>query len=115
MDCSLPGSSVHSMRFSRQEYDSGLLFPSPGDLPKPRIEPASPALADGFFMAELPGKPKWCFRRQQMGGWAGKRVLYRFFTTAPYGMQKTKEKTFRHLLMFGNTVSSLHNHFTGFI
>ena len=37
---------------SRQEYWSGLLFPSPGDLPDPGIEPASltsPALAGQFF------------------------------------------------------------------
>ena len=33
-----------SMRFLRQEYWSGLLFPSPGDLPDPGIEPVSPAL-----------------------------------------------------------------------
>ena len=32
------------MGFSRQEYWSGLLFPSPGDLPNPGIEPRSPAL-----------------------------------------------------------------------
>ena len=32
------------MGFSRQEYWSGLPFPSPGDLPGPRIEPRSPAL-----------------------------------------------------------------------
>ena len=32
-----------SMGFSRQEYWSGLPFPSPGDLPNPRIKPASPA------------------------------------------------------------------------
>ena len=31
-----------SMRFSRQEYWSELLFPSPGDLPDPEIEPGSP-------------------------------------------------------------------------
>ena len=31
-----------SMGFSRQEYWSGLPFPSPGDLPKPGIEPGSP-------------------------------------------------------------------------
>ena len=30
---------------------------SPGDLPDPGIEPASPALTDGFFIAEPPGKP----------------------------------------------------------
>ena len=41
-----------SMGFSRQEYWSGLPFPSPGDLPDPGIEPtslASPALAGRFF------------------------------------------------------------------
>ena len=42
MDCSLPGCSVHG--FSRQEYWSGLPFPSPGNLLNPEIEPASPAL-----------------------------------------------------------------------
>ena len=45
------------MGFPRPEYWSGLPFPSPGDLFDPGIEPASPALADGFFTAELPGKP----------------------------------------------------------
>ena len=34
-----------SMGFSRQEYWSGLPFPSPGDLPRPEIESTSPALA----------------------------------------------------------------------
>ena len=42
-----------SIGFSRQEYCSGLSFPSPGDLPNPGIEPAplatSPALAGRFF------------------------------------------------------------------
>ena len=41
-----------SMEFSRQEYWSGVPFPSPGDLPDPGIEPtslASPALAGRFF------------------------------------------------------------------
>ena len=33
-----------SMGFSRQEYWSGLPFPSPGDLPNPGIEPRSPTL-----------------------------------------------------------------------
>ena len=45
------------MEFPRQEYWSGLLFPSPGDISHPRIEPASPALASGFFTTESPGKP----------------------------------------------------------
>ena len=38
-----------SMGFSRQEYWSGLPGPPSGDLPDPGIEPASPALAGGFF------------------------------------------------------------------
>ena len=49
-----------SMGFSRQEYWSGLPFPSPGDLPNPGIELASlvsPALAGRFFSTESPGKP----------------------------------------------------------
>ena len=41
-----------SMRFPRQEYWSGLLFPSPGDLPDPRIKPVSLALAGRFFTIE---------------------------------------------------------------
>ena len=40
-----------SMGFPRQEYWGGLLFPSPGDLPDPGIEPMSPALAEIFFTA----------------------------------------------------------------
>jgi len=40
------------MGFPRQEYWSGLSFPPPGDLPKPGMEPVSPALAGRFFTAE---------------------------------------------------------------
>ena len=50
-----------SMGFSRQEYWSGLPFPSPGDLPDPGIEPASlvsPALVGGFFTPAPPGMPQ---------------------------------------------------------
>ena len=45
------------MGFSRQEYWSGLPFPSPGDLPDPGIEPGSPALEAGTLTSEPPGKP----------------------------------------------------------
>ena len=44
-----------TMGFSRQEYWSGL--PSPGDLPKPGIEPRSPALQADALTSEPPGKP----------------------------------------------------------
>ena len=46
-----------SMEFSRQEYWSGLPFPSPGDLPYPGIKPRSPALQVNFLSAEPQGKP----------------------------------------------------------
>ena len=49
-----------SMEFSRQEYWSGLPFPSAGDLPDPGIELASPVypeLSGGFFTMKPPGKP----------------------------------------------------------
>ena len=47
-----------SMGFSRQEYRSGLPFPSPGDLPDPGMEPRSPALWADALPSEPPGKPK---------------------------------------------------------
>ena len=46
-----------SMGFSRQEYWSGLPFPSPGELPDPGIEPRSPALQADALTSEPPGKP----------------------------------------------------------
>ena len=48
-----------SMGFSRQEYWSGLPFPSPGDLPleDPGTEPGSPALEADALTSEPPGKP----------------------------------------------------------
>ena len=45
-----------SMEFSRQEYWSGLPFPSPGDLPDPGIEPGSLALQADSLLTEPPGK-----------------------------------------------------------
>ena len=45
-----------SMRFSRQEYWSGLPFPSPGDLSDPGMEPRSPASWVDSLPSEPPGK-----------------------------------------------------------
>ena len=45
-----------SMGFSRQEYWSGLPFPSPWDLPDPGIESGSPALEADALTSEPPGK-----------------------------------------------------------
>ena len=55
--CTVAHQSPLSMGFSRQEYWSGLPFPSPGDLPNPGINATSPALADGVFTTEPPRKP----------------------------------------------------------
>ena len=48
-----------SMEFSKQEYWSELPFPTPGDLPHPRIGLVSPALAGEFFTTAPPGKPNY--------------------------------------------------------
>ena len=48
-----------SMGFSRQEYWSGLPFPSPGDLSDPGIEPRSPGLQADSLPTELPGRPSY--------------------------------------------------------
>ena len=45
-----------SMGSSKQEYWSGLPFPSPGDLPDPGVEPGSPALWADALLSEPPGK-----------------------------------------------------------
>ena len=45
------------MGFPKQEHWNGLPFLSARDIPDPGIEPASPALAGGFFISEPPGKP----------------------------------------------------------
>ena len=59
-----------SMGFSRQEYWSGLPFPSPGDLPDPGIEPGSPALEADALTSEPPGKlrKKWLYYFVGKGG-----------------------------------------------
>ena len=48
------------MGFSKQEHWSGLPFPSPGNLPKPGIEPKSPRLQVDFLLSELPGNVDSC-------------------------------------------------------
>ena len=74
------------MGFPRQEYWSGLPFPSPGDLPDPGTIPASPALAGGFFTAEPPGKP---FYRNRMVGKRSFSYAFRFF-------KKVKDRKWLH-------------------
>ena len=63
-----------SMGFSRQEFWSGLPFPTPGDLPDPGIEPTSPMLAGAFFTTGPPRKP----------------ISFSYFNPIPYTGQNIK-------------------------
>ena len=54
-----------SMRVPRKDYWRKLLFPSPGDLPDPWIEPEFPALQADSLPTELPGKPKNLYKKQK--------------------------------------------------
>ena len=58
----ITGQAPLSMGFSRQEYWSGLPFPSPGDLPDPGIKPTSPVApalqADTLLTTQALGKPE---------------------------------------------------------
>jgi len=55
--CTVACQAPPSMGFSRQEYWSGLPFPSPGDLPNPGIKPRSPTLQADYLPSEPSGKP----------------------------------------------------------
>ena len=63
--CANPWTIAHqaplSMGFSRQEYWSGLPFPSPGNLPEPGIKPRSPSLLHWQILLPLHHlrSPKW--------------------------------------------------------
>ena len=55
-----------SMEFSRQEFWSGLPFPSPEDLSNPGIKPRSPALWADSSLTEPPGKPSVCHSKPSL-------------------------------------------------
>ena len=71
-DSATPWTVAHqaplSMGCSRKECWRGLPFPSPGDLPHPGIEPASPAWQADSLLSEPPGKPPQ-FSRVLFTGW----------------------------------------------
>ena len=77
-----------SMWFSRQEYWSGLPFPSPGDLPDPGIEPMSPTLQADALTSEPPGKSKVPLLNK----------IY-FFDTVKQGSNNSSEFIVRSLLL----------------
>ena len=91
-----------SMGFPRQEYWSGLPFPSPGDLPNPGIEPRSPALeADAFIphLKNLPNQGYCHFKNHKakkshlnnLHNWGGKK--YGFYWYGSLGKEKELFKT----------------------
>ena len=67
------------MGFSRQEYWSGLPFPSPGDLLDPAIEPGSPALQGDALPSEPPGKP--AMEVQSLNHWTTSELSLVLLTT----------------------------------
>ena len=106
------------MGFSRQEYWSGLPFPSPGNLPNIGIEPRSPALQADFLLCEPPGAPTvkksecqridafelWCWRRLLRVPWTARRSYQSFLKEISPGcsleglMLKLKLQFFGHLM-----------------
>ena len=73
MVCSLPGSSVHGILQTILEWAP---CPPPGDLPDPGIEPASPALAGGFFITRAT--------------WEAQNTLVRILESSIYSGNKCK-------------------------
>ena len=72
------------MGFSRQEYWSGLPFPSPGDLPDPGIEPRSPTFQEDALTSEPPGKPGTAKNKIiKIGKVRGRRVLKKIYDSLP--------------------------------
>ena len=63
-----------SMGFSRQEYWSGLPFPSQGDLPDPGIKPGSPALQADALTSEPPVKSQRAHKWEAIKGEARKEA-----------------------------------------
>ena len=90
-----------SVRFLRQEYWSGLPFPSPGDLPDPRIKPKYPVFIGGFFTAEPPEKPTvkqlpavFCrFRALNWGVWTV-LMYFIYWATKKIGILSIEEHLF---------------------
>ena len=57
LDCIVVHQAPLSMGFSRQDYQSGLPFPPPRDLPNPGIKPGSPVSQEDSLPSEPPRKP----------------------------------------------------------
>ena len=76
-----------SMGFSRQEYWSGLPFPSPGDPPNPGIKPGSPALQADALLSEPPGKSYSAIKKNTF-----ESVLMRWIKLEPIIQSEVSQK-----------------------
>ena len=90
-----------SMEFSRQEYWSGLPFPSPGNLPNPGTEPRSSALRADFFLPSEPSGKSWqqFIRRTHRTYW---KVFIFWFITGKGSRWKLATGDFPGSLVVGN-------------
>ena len=91
-----------STGFSRQEYWSGLPFPSPGDLPDSGIEPRSPALQADSLLTELQGKTvgiNWETQQIALLQYFLNYILFRVIVTDLFLMKnKTSKRLFENLI-----------------
>ena len=86
-----------SMGVPKQEYWSGLQFPSPGDLLNPGIELASPALAGGFFTTKSPGKPEHTVAGEQRG-YRTRKIWNQCFTFSKQVKKQERKVSFWSLI-----------------
>ena len=99
------------MGFSRQEYWSGSPFPSPGDLPKPGIEPWSTALQANSLLSELPGKGPTINQRLKLTPWCHSFTL--LWISYPISQRMLKTLFLKYGFFFcKNLATSYHlNHY----
>ena len=124
-----------SMGFSRQEYWSGLLFPSPEYLPDPGIEPWSPTLQADSLLSEPPGKPirlcifvprlktsgvgslsllQWIFPTQESdrGLLHCRRILYQLsYEGSPYNIITPPRKIYKYIIHFDKPLLNINFYF----
>ena len=97
-----------SMGFPRQDYWSGLPFPSLGDLPDPGIKPRSPTLVGRFFTTEPPGKPVNSYTLSVPDIDPPIVVMYRVLGENAHSMHRSSV-LFLHLLCESKIISQLKN------
>ena len=88
-----------SMGFARQEYCSGLPFPTPGDVPDPRTEPRSPALQAESSPTELQGKSphsRACAETREATAMKSLHTATRESPRAATNTQHSQNKTYIH-------------------